>query len=151
MMASPSTTRPLASTARQRSASPSCASPRSAPWDTTADCSASMCVDPQPSLMFSPLGSALIAMTFAPAARYARGAAAGRGAVRAVDDDGQFVEPGGERLAGVAQVAVERVLGVDDPADARAGRAAPRTLVDELFDAVLGGVVELVPARRRRS
>ena len=29
----------------------------------------SMCVDPQPSLMFSPLGSALIAMTSAPAAR----------------------------------------------------------------------------------
>ena len=75
MIASPSMTRPAASTARQRSASPSCASPRSAPWDTTADCSTSMCVDPQPSLMFSPSGSALIAMTFAPAARYARGAA----------------------------------------------------------------------------
>ena len=71
-----------------------------------------------------------------------------RGAVRAVDDDGQPVEPGGERLADVAQVAVQRVVGVDDPADARADRACcPGPGASKFFDAVLGGVVELVPAR----
>ena len=74
-----------------------------------------------------------------------------RGAVRAVDDDGQPVEPGGERLAGVAQVAVQRVVGVDDPADGRADRPLPGPWCEEFFDAVLGGVVELVAARRRRS
>ena len=34
-----------------------------------------MCVEPQPSLMLRPVGSALIAMTVAPAARYASDAA----------------------------------------------------------------------------
>ena len=69
-----------------------------------------------------------------------------RGAVGAVDDDGQLVEPGGDGLADVAQVAVERILGVDHAADARAGRPAAGTRLDQFLDAVLGGVVELVPA-----
>ena len=66
--------------------------------------------------------------------------------MRAVDDDGQVVEPGGEGLAGVAQVALERIVGVDDPADAGADRTLAGPGGDEFFDAVLGGVVELVAA-----
>ncbi len=69
------------------------------------------------------------------------------GAVRAVDDDGQPVQAGGEGLADVAQVPVERVVGVDDPADGRADRTLAGPGRDEFFDAVLGGVVELVAAR----
>ena len=147
MIASPSTTRPSASTARQRSASPSWARPRSAPWDTTACCSASMCVDPQPSLMLSPSGSALIAMTLAPAARYARGAAADAApcaqSTTTVSSSSRVVSG----LADVAQIPVERVVGVDDAADARTDRPLARPGGDEFFDPVLGGVVELVPAR----
>ena len=65
--------------------------------------------------------------------------------MRAVDDDGQTVQPGGECLAGVAQVAVQRVVGVDDPSDAGADRPLAGPGLDQLLDAVLGGVVELVP------
>ena len=70
-----------------RSASPSWAIPASAPCSTTAADSTSRWVEPQPSLMFSPSGSAPIAMTSAPARRSRPGAKAARGAVRAVHDD----------------------------------------------------------------
>ncbi|CAM5321215.1 Pantothenate kinase [Streptomyces badius] len=66
---SPSTSSPAASTARQRSASPSCAMPRSAPCSTTAARSSSRWVEPQPSLMLRPSGSAPMVTTWAPAAR----------------------------------------------------------------------------------
>ena len=46
MIWSPSITRPSASTARHRSASPSCAMPTSAPVRTTSADSFSRCVDP---------------------------------------------------------------------------------------------------------
>ena len=75
MISSPSTSSPLAVTARHRSASPSWAMPRSAPCRSTAARNGSRWVDPQPSLMLSPSGAAWIAMTSAPASRYAAGAA----------------------------------------------------------------------------
>ena len=53
---SPSTTGPAASTARQRSASPSWAMPRSAPVARTAAIRPSRWVEPTPSLMFRPSG-----------------------------------------------------------------------------------------------
>ena len=58
MIWSPSTSAPLRSTASTRSASPSNASPASAPWSTTARCRSPGWVEPQPSLMLVPLGSA---------------------------------------------------------------------------------------------
>ena len=64
---SPSITSPFASTAKQRSASPSCAIPRSAPFAFTAAIKFSIWVDPQFSLMFQPVGLAEIAITSAPA------------------------------------------------------------------------------------
>src|SRR3954454_14736195 len=73
-IASPSTSSPSAVTARQRSASPSCARPRSAPVSRTAAISGSRCVDPMPSLMFQPSGRSPIACTVAPAWRYTSGA-----------------------------------------------------------------------------
>ena len=77
-----------------------------------------------------------------------RAISAGRGgrggAVCAVHDDGQAVEAGGDGLACVAEVAVQRVLGVDHTADARAGRPGTGALVDQFLDPVLGRVVQLV-------
>ena len=73
---SPSIISPVASTARQRSASPSCAIPASAPCLVTAADRASRCVEPQSALMFSPSGSAPIAITSAPARRSSSGASA---------------------------------------------------------------------------
>ncbi len=64
----------------------------------------------------------------------------------AVDDDGQAVEAAGACLADVAQVAVGRVLRVDDPADPRADRAQARPARDQVLDLVLGIVVEFVAA-----
>ena len=45
------------------------------------------------------------------------------------------------------KVALERVGRIDDPADLGTDRTKPGTLRDELLDAVLGSVVELVAAR----
>ncbi len=67
-------------------------------------------------------------------------------AMRAVDDDRQLIQSGGEGLADVAQVPIERVVGVDDPADGRTDRTVAGPGCDQFLDAVLGGVVELVPA-----
>ena len=69
----------------------------------------------------------------------------GGGAVCAVDDDGQPAGRRGDGLGGVTQVAVERVRRVDHPADARANGSDAWAAADEFLDAVLGGVVELVP------
>ncbi|SKY98806.1 Uncharacterised protein [Mycobacteroides abscessus subsp. abscessus] len=65
-----STSRPRACSAvaaRQRSASPSNAMPRSAPCSSTAACNFSMCVEPQSALMLMPSGSAWMVVTVAPA------------------------------------------------------------------------------------
>ena len=63
MIWSPSTTSPSASTARQRSASPSWAMPTSAPCASTALASGSRWVEPTPSLMLRPSGSAPMTVT----------------------------------------------------------------------------------------
>ncbi len=96
--------------------------------------------------MFRPSGSALIGMTLAPAARYARGAATDAAPWAQSTTTVSVIEPGGGGLADVAQIALQGVLGIHDTADARAGRAGTGALVHEFLDAVLGGVVELVPA-----
>ena len=68
-----------ASTARQRSASPSWAMPRSAPCSSDRGAAAARgACEPQPSLMLSPSGSAWITTTSAPACRYAVGRDVGR-------------------------------------------------------------------------
>ena len=72
-MWSPSMTSPFSSTHRQRSASPSCAMPMSAPSASTVFCSDSRCVEPQASLMLTPSGSAWITCTSAPRRRRTRG------------------------------------------------------------------------------
>ena len=66
MMKSPSTGSPFSSTARQRSASPSNAMPASTLCVLTYSISDSICVEPQPSLMLTPLGSFASMCTFAP-------------------------------------------------------------------------------------
>ena len=57
---SPSTIAPFSSTAIKRSPSPSNANPTSAPFSVTNAASPSGCVEPTPSLMFSPVGEAPI-------------------------------------------------------------------------------------------
>src|SRR5690606_7361611 len=87
----------------------------------------------------------------------------GGGAVGAVDHDGQPAQiPAGGLdqvldvalvraldavLVGNVQAVVARAGGVEHAADARAGRADRVVGGDQRFDAVLDGVVELVPAR----
>ena len=63
---SPSTSSPLSSTARQRSASPSNATPRSKPFSRTYFPSTSMWVEPQLSLMLTPFGLSFKMVTSAP-------------------------------------------------------------------------------------
>ena len=147
MMASPSTTLPSASTARQRSASPSWASPRSAPWATTACLQRLHVRRPAAVVDVQSVGFGVDRDHVGAGGPVGPRGGGRRGAVRAVDDDGQPVEAGGDGLARVTQIALERVVGVDDPADARTDRALAGPGRDELLDAVLGGVVELVPAR----
>src|SRR5581483_7595828 len=74
MIWSPSTSSPAASTATSRSASPSNASPTSAPCSTTACCKPAGWVDPHPSLMLVPFGSACSTVTVAPSRRSTSGA-----------------------------------------------------------------------------
>ena len=66
---SPSTSRPVPSTAMHRSASPSSAKPTSAPCSRTAAISDSGWVAPQSRLMLSPSGSSWMTVTRAPVAR----------------------------------------------------------------------------------
>ena len=143
MIWSPSTTLPSASTARQRSASPSCAMPTSAPCSSTAACSVSRWVEPTPSLMLRPSGSAPMTVTRAPASRERLGRDAGCRAVRAVEHDVEAVEAVRQRAEQVHDVAV---LGVGEPADAAdagAGRAAASARPSARLDAVLDHVGEL--------
>ena len=63
----------------------------------------------------------------------------------AVHHHGQPVEPQRAGLAQVAQIAVGRVPGVDDPTEPGADRAQPG-IADQGFDLILGAVVELAPA-----
>ena len=64
----------------------------------------------------------------------------------AVDHHGQTVEPDGARLAHMAQIAVRRILGVDDATEPGADRAQPGSGRDQVFDLVLGVVVQFVAA-----
>ena len=57
MIRSPSNSSPVSSTIKQRSASPSNATPKSKSPLRTRSLSCSKCVEPHPSLMFSPSGS----------------------------------------------------------------------------------------------
>src|ERR1700689_102697 len=68
------------------------------------------------------------------------------GAVCAVHDHSQPVELDGAGLAHLPEVTVQRILGVDHPADVRAYRTQPRPGRDQILDLVFGRIVELVPA-----
>ena len=76
MIASPFTGRPAASTARQRSASPSNAMPQAAPGSRTAAATASRCVEPTPALMLRPSGATPMKSTETPSRANSAGAAA---------------------------------------------------------------------------
>ncbi len=146
MIWSPSMTLPSASTARQRSASPSWAMP-----------SVGALGEHRLAQAVEVGGAAAVVDVLAVGqrvdrdhlgARLAVGLRGGRpgGAVRAVDDHAQAVEAVRDRLQQVGDVAVERVGDVVDPADARAGRAGGRG-GDLRLDLVLDDVGQLVPAR----
>src|SRR5262245_7493969 len=74
MMWSPSTSSPAASTRSTRSASPSKATPTSAPSAATLRASSSGWVEPQPALMFVPSGSAWMTSTSTPSSDRTPGA-----------------------------------------------------------------------------
>ena len=82
---SPSTRRPVSSTASTRSASPSKARPTWAPDSTTFRCRSWGWVDPHPALMLRPSGAAWRTSTSAPSLRRASGATVGGRPVGAVD------------------------------------------------------------------
>ena len=63
---SPSTRLPSSSTAKQRSPSPSKATPTSAPVSFTRACNFSVCVEPTPSLMLIPSGEVAIVVKSVP-------------------------------------------------------------------------------------
>ncbi len=142
---SPSTTVPVASTASTRSASPSTAKPTSAPCSTTALRSGSRWVEPQPSLMFSPSGSAWMAITSAPAARSACGPTTA--AAPSAQSSTTFTPSRGRDRVPVRCRGVVVHGGVvrRDPADVTPDRALP-LLPQLLLDRDLDGVVELVAA-----
>ena len=146
MIWSPSTSRRCASTARQRSASPSWAMPRSAPCASTAAWSCSRWVEPKPSLMFRPSGSAPMTTTSAPARRKTSGDDLAGGAVGAVDHHLQPVQPVRQRPQQVLDVAVgRRRQVVTRPTSAPIGRGpASRRIAASMR--VLDLVGELVPA-----
>ena len=151
MIWSPSTTSPSAFTATHRSASPSCAMPRSASCSFNASRSGSRCSDPQPSLMLCPSGSALMTTTVAPAARYASGA---------MSEAAPFAQSTTTRIpsrlcgadpARCFDVMLGAVQQVVRPADARADRPAPvGRLRHRRLDLVLHPVAELVTASREQ-
>ena len=145
MIWSPSTTLPSWSTARQRSASPSWAMPRSAPCSSTARLSGPRWVDPTPSLMLRPSGSAPMTVTSAPASLKTCGREAARRAVGAVEHDLQAVQAVRERAEQVDDVAV---LGVGEALDAPdlAADRAERLLAELFLDGVFHGVRELLAA-----
>ena len=141
MIWSPSTTLPSASTARQRSASPSWAMPTSAPCSRTAACSelevrrADAVVDVQAVGVGADDGD--------PRAGVAErlGRDAGCRAVRAVEHDVEAVEAVRQRAEQVHDVAV---LGVGEPPDAADAAAGGRELL-------LAEVATRCAARPRRG
>ena len=140
MIWSPSiTSLPASSTARQRSASPSWAMPRSAPCSTTAACSCSRWVEPTPSLMFSPSGSAPITTMSAPAARKTSGEqplAAPWAQSRTTFRPSRRYGQGLQQVHDVAVLGVGEAL---DPSDVCAGGPQPRPghfLLDRVLDLV---------------
>ena len=143
---SPSTSLPSWSTARQRSASPSRAKPASAPCSRTAACSGPRWVEPQPSLMLRPSGSAPIAMTSAPACSQGVRTGVVRRAVGAVEDD---LEPG-ERPARWCRGGGRRTpstgvaYGVTRPTSPPVGRSQSSSRCCSIC--LLDGVVELEAA-----
>ncbi len=145
MISSPSTSLPSWSTARQRSASPSCAMPRSAPWSRTACLSGPRWVEPTPSLMLRPSGSAPMTSTSAPASLKTCGRTAAGGAVGAVQYHLQTVEAVRE---GAQQVHDVAVLGVGEALDAShlAADRAEGLLGELLLDGVLDVVGQLLAA-----
>ena len=144
---SPSTVRPVASTARQRSASPSRAIPRSAPCSSTAERRASMWVEPALRLMLVPSGSAWIRMTLG-----TLGLEGGRtglvgSAVRTVHHHGDAVEADRVLQAPhqVGDVGLGQGRVVADPPHVGTGGPGP-ALTESALDRILEGVVELGPA-----
>src|SRR3954452_24179501 len=144
---SPSATRPVRSTARTRSPSPSNAKPMS--WPPVRICSAisSGCVEPQPALMLRPSGrSPRDRDVGAEVAEDRRRRAVGR-AVGAVEQDAHAREvQTAEARTQRGEVVVERVAGAADAPDR--GRAARDSRRLELaLDRLLGLVGELVARR----
>lgn len=106
-------------------------------------------MDPQPSLMLRPFGSAPIVTTSAAGPRERLGRHPGGGAVRLVEDDLQPVQPIRQHTHEMRDVPLEPFLVRPHTPHARARRPVPRRpgavlLVDGL-DALLQLVVELVP------
>jgi hypothetical protein len=97
--------------------------------------------------MLRPSGSAPITVTSAPGLAQRPRRDVARGAVRAVDDDAQPVEPVRCRGEQAGDVAVRGVHQPVHAADAGAGRALPG-LVEAPLDGVLELVRQLVPAAR---
>ena len=130
------------STARQRSASPSNAKPRSAPGATTAALQRLGVGRAAASLMLRPSGEALIAITSAPASRSACGPTSTGRAVRAVEDD---LAARQRRVDGA-----DEVLGV--LLDGRAVRCHPADVAAERPVPVLADVrLDGAPRARRRA
>ena len=108
-------------------------------------------VEPQPSLMLSPSGSAWIATTSAPASRSARGPASEAAPCGAVEDDleprraGRSIgaRPGGRRTRSTAAS-----YGAH-PADVAAGRAVPRPRASRCSIAASMASSSLTPPRAR--
>ena len=139
---SPSTTRPVRSTASTRSPSPSKAKPTACPPLTTASASASTCVEPQPALMLRPSGASAIAVTRAPRRRKASGAA--RWVAPLAQSSTTSRPPRSrsrKRSVQLAQVVLQRAV---EPARAADRGARRRRGVQALLDRLLGRVVELV-------
>lgn len=126
--------------------------PRSAPCSTTAALSSPRWVEPQPSLMLRPSGSAPMVTTWAAGAGEGLGRDVGGGAVGLVEDDLQTVETVREDSHEVGDVGLEALVVVTDPADTGTGRTLPGStgavLLVHGLDLVLEVVGELVAAAR---
>ena len=108
-------------------------------------CSGSRCVEPKPSLMFRPSGSVADRDDLGAGAAQRLGRDLVGGAVGAVDDDPEPVEPVRQRGQQVVDVALAGRGVLPDPADGGAGRALP-VLAQPGLDGVLELVGQLVPA-----
>ncbi len=144
-MWSPSTTAPVASTARQRSASPSKATPASAPCSSTAARRSSEVRGAAVVVDVQAVGRGVDLDDLGAGAAQRLGADVRRGTVGAVDDDAQTVEPVRQRGEQVLDVHLGALGVVGDATDARAGRAGP-LLAQARLDRVLDVVGQLVTA-----